>query len=74
MARKKEKENDDSIPVTAAKASGSTAGKVASLEGITATPPAKPKRAKLQPKNKHRLPRKVKKAQKKIAAGRTAIL
>ena len=68
MARKKEKENDDSVLVTAAKAIGSTAGKVASMVGATATPPAKPKRAKLQPKNKHRLPRKVKKAQKKAAA------
>ncbi len=68
MARKKEKENDDTILVTAAKAIGSAAGKVASLAGATPTPPSKPKRAKLQPKNKHRLPRKVKKAQKKAAA------
>ena len=66
MARKKEKENDDTMLVTAAKAIGTAAGKVASLTG--ATPPAKPKRPKLQAKNKHRLPRKQKKAQKKAAA------
>jgi F420-0:gamma-glutamyl ligase len=68
MARKKEKENEDSVLVTAAKAIGSAAGKVASMAGAAPTPPAKPKRPKLQAKNKHRLPRKVKKAQKKAAA------
>ncbi|MDR3701117.1 MAG: hypothetical protein P4L56_15835 [Candidatus Sulfopaludibacter sp.] len=56
MARKKETENE-----------GGTADKVAKASAPP-TPPAKPKRAKLPPKNKHRLPRKLKKAQKKAAA------
>ncbi len=65
----KKKESDDSVIVTAAKAIGEAAGKVAVLTGVAApAPPAKPKIGKLKPKNKARLPRKEKKAQKKKAA------
>jgi hypothetical protein len=68
MARKKETEQektDDSLIVSAAKAIGSTAGKIASLAGGAA--PA-PKIKKLASKGKSRLPRRQKKAQKKLAA------
>ena len=72
MARKKQEEapKEESLAVTAAKAIGKAAGKIASLAGASGPvlkAPAK-KRGKLTPKNKKRLPRKVKKAQKKAAA------
>jgi hypothetical protein len=71
MARKKETE--DSAIVSAAKAIGEAAGKVAVLAGVTAPPP-EPKKSlkikipKLAAKNKSRLPRRQKKANQKAAA------
>jgi len=63
------KKKDDSALIGAAEALGSAIGKVAHLAGVTAekpaTPPKRPKVAKLASKNKPHLPRKVKKAQKK---------
>jgi hypothetical protein len=59
------------IKSRAVKASDSGAGKSASLAGATqeAPPPATSrKKGKLLPKNKHRLPRREKKAQRKAAA------
>lgn len=72
MARKKtdEQPQDDSVVVSAAKAIGTAAGKIASLAGAAPAKPAKAKVEKLAPKNKSRLPRKQKKAQQKAAAGR----
>ena len=67
MARKKDSPPEDTLLVSAAKAIGTAAGKVAHIAGAAPAPP-KPKKGKLQPKNKKRLPRKVKKAQKKTAA------
>ena len=66
----KKKETDESVIVTAAKAIGEAAGKVAVIAGVTAPEPkpAKVKIEKLKAKNKARLPRKEKKAQKKKAA------
>ncbi|HWC96378.1 MAG TPA: hypothetical protein VG456_06510 [Candidatus Sulfopaludibacter sp.] len=68
MARKKA-ETEESIVVTAAKAIGSAAGKIAAAAGVTGPELKAPavKRGKLAPKNKSRLPRKQKKAQKKAA-------
>ena len=70
MARKKDevtpKEPEDSGLISAAKAIGAAAGKIASLAGATVdTQPAKPKKPKLAKKNKSRLPRREKKAQQK---------
>jgi hypothetical protein len=78
MARKKEPEAQpekpvekqleaESVIVSAAKAIGSTAGKIAAMAGAHTTPP-RPKIGKLAAKNKSRLPRKQKKAQQKLAA------
>lgn len=68
MPRKKvEPPAEDTMLVSAAKAIGSAAGKVAHLAGVEPAPP-KHKVGKLQPKNKKRLPRKAKKAQKKATA------
>ncbi len=58
----------DGALVSAAKAIGSVAGKVAAAVGI-ATPP-KPKVPKLAKKNKSRLPRRQKKAAKKAEAAK----
>ena len=64
-------ETDDTILVSAAKAIGSAAGKIASLVGA---PPegkvAAKKTGKLPKKNKHRLPRRQKKAQQKTPTAR----
>ncbi len=60
------------ITVSAAKATDAAAGKITSPAGATpeAVPPAKfMKKGKILSKNKHRLPRRQKKAQQK-AAGR----
>jgi hypothetical protein len=66
-AEKSEKAEKSGL-IAAAEAVGSAAGKVAALVGVTAEPVHQPsqKKAKLQPKNKHRLPRKQKKAQQKL--------
>jgi hypothetical protein len=63
----------DNLLTSTAKAIGTTAGKLASLAGAAESAPARArrhseKRAKLAKKNKHRLPRRMKKAQKKAAA------
>jgi hypothetical protein len=61
-------ETDDNVLVSAAKAIGSAAGKIASLAGATpeARPPAKStKVGKLPKKQGHRLPRRQKKAAQK---------
>ena len=53
-----------------AKVIGKAAGKVAKLVGVEAEPPREPKKTaagKLPKKNKQRLPRRQKKAQKKSA-------
>ena len=65
MADKKKK---DGALTEAAEAIGTAVGKVAAAVGIKNTPPAKPKIAKLAKSGKSRLPRKLKKAQKKAAA------
>jgi len=60
--------NDDSLLVTAAKTIGKAAGKIAAVSGIQSQPettPARGSEGKLAPKNKSRLPRRQKKAQKK---------
>jgi hypothetical protein len=58
-------ETEVSPLVNAAKAVGSAAGKVAALVGATGdAKPRAPKPAKLQKKNRHRLPRRQKKAVK----------
>jgi len=67
MARKKTetatKEPEDSVIISAAKAVGTAAGKIASLAGATVgAQRAKPKKPKLAKKNKSRLPRREKKA------------
>jgi hypothetical protein len=54
-------EPDESLAVTAAKAIGATAGKIAALVGAQ---PAKAKKQKLAKKTKSRLPRRQKKANK----------
>ena len=62
-----EREHQDNILTTAAKAVGKAAGKIAHIAGIEAEAPApQPKKsvkpARLEKKNKPRLPRKEKKA------------
>jgi len=57
----------DNLLSSTAKAIGATAGKIASLVGASGPAPAH-KHAKLAKKNKQRLPRRMKKAQKKAAA------
>jgi len=59
---------EESTLVSTAKAIGSAAGKIASAVGVKPSTPAKVKIPKLAPKNKARVPRRVKKAQKKAAA------
>ena len=63
---------DDNILVTAAKTVGRAAGKIAALAGAEAAPstsePKATKPGKLAPKQKNRLPRKVKKQRQKAAA------
>jgi hypothetical protein len=66
MANKKEaQESPEGVLVTAAKSIGAAAGTIAAAVGITA--PQKPKATKLLNKNKSRLPRRQKKAAKKVA-------
>jgi hypothetical protein len=69
MAKKKTEDvaaPEESAIVTAAKAIGAAAGKIAHVAGVsTPTPPAEPKKAKLAPKNKSRLPRREKKKAQK---------
>jgi hypothetical protein len=88
MAKKKETEEKqpEGVLATAAKAIGKAAGKAAKLTGAAAdapaadapavdAPPPQPKKVKvpkLAPKNKARLPRKVKKAQQKQKAKQSA--
>lgn len=73
MAKKKTEEApapEESVVVTAAKALGAAAGKIAHAAGVTAaTPPAKPKIPKLASKNKSRLPRRAKKKAQKAKTG-----
>ena len=63
----------EGVLATTAKAIGAAAGKIAAMAGVAAEPvPAPPrtksmKPAKLQKKNKARLPRRQKKAEKKAA-------
>jgi hypothetical protein len=59
-------ETDDTLLVSAAKAIGTAAGKIASLAG--AAPTKSTKKGKLPKKNKRRVPRLQKKAQRKAAA------
>ena len=64
---------EDTILVSAAKAIGSAAGKIASLAGASPeAPPAKKstKVGKLPKKEGHRLPRRQKKAQRKAPASK----
>jgi hypothetical protein len=66
-------DSEESALVTAAKAIGKAAGKVAALAGAEVTPPRTPKTpriGKLVKKNKKRLPRREKKAQQKATATR----
>lgn len=67
-------ETEKSPLVAAAEAMGSAAGKVAAIMGAKAEPVHAPtqKKAKLQSKNKQRLPRKQKKAQRKLDAAHTS--
>lgn len=63
----------DNLLTSTAKAIGTTAGKIASLTGVAGEVPApaqkhSAKKAHLAKKNKHRLPRRMKKAQKKAGA------
>ena len=70
MADKKDTTEKKKIKVSAAKPTGTAADKITSLPGATreAPPRAKSmKKDKLLPKNKHRLPRRQKKAEKKAA-------
>jgi|SRR5690242_10440258 len=69
MAKKKEAPEQEGLLVSAAKTIGKAAGKIASVAGVTPEagehPAGRKKQAKLPPKNKARLPRRQKKAQKK---------
>lgn len=70
MTNEKEtKDSSEGALVTAAKTIGTAAGKVAAAVGVTTPAPAKagkPKAARFVKKNKARLPRKQKKAAKKV--------
>jgi hypothetical protein len=69
MAKKQVAE--DSVLVSTAKAIGRTAGKVAAATGLAhADTPKAARPGKLVKKNKTRLPRKEKKAQRKAASSR----
>jgi hypothetical protein len=61
---------DDTLLVSAAKAIGTAAGKIASLAG--AAPAKSTKKGKLPKKNKRRVPRLQKKAQRKAEASQRA--
>jgi hypothetical protein len=66
-------EADDTLLVSAAKAIGTAAGKIASLTGAASEHPAKStKKGKLPKKNKRRLPRLQKKAQRKAEASQSS--
>lgn len=71
MAEKKKKKEDSAL-VGAAEAVGATVGKLAALVGVVAAKPATPPRnikiPKLAKSGKSRLPRKLKKANQKLAA------
>jgi hypothetical protein len=73
---KKEKKQEDGILTETAKAIGRTAGKVAAMVGAGnpegKLTPKTPRPGKLPKKNKHRLPRRQKKAQLKAAGSRTS--
>lgn len=66
------KAHEDTLLVTAAKTIGKAAAKVASAVGVEGAAPARSVKPKLPKKNKSRLPRKQKKAQKKAADTRAA--
>jgi hypothetical protein len=70
--KKTEPEAEEGALVSAAKAIGAAAGKVAAMAGAALEPkvpsPPKVKIPKLQPKNKTRMPRRQKKALQKAAA------
>lgn len=67
---KTDEPKEETVLVAAAKKIGETAGKIAALAGATAEPKVslKVKIPKLAKKNKSRLPRRQKKAQKKALA------
>jgi len=62
-------EQEEGVLVSTANAIGKAAGKVAALAGVKADQPKKTAAGKLPKKNKQRLPRRQKKAQK-ISANR----
>ena len=64
-----ESPDSGSVLVSAAKAIGAAAGKVAAISHV-ATPVKHPVRGKYAPKNKSRLPRKQKKALQKASAAK----
>jgi len=72
MADKRHTKDQDNVLVNTAKVIGTAAGKVASLVGAvpdeTPLPTKSVKKGKLLKKNKSRLPRRLKKAQKATAA------
>jgi hypothetical protein len=77
--KKEDKQEEDGILKTVAKAVGSAAGTVAAAAGVTAPKAPAPPRVRaatragrLLPKNKSRLPRKAKKALQTEAAKKTA--
>ena len=66
-----EQVHNETTVVSAAKAIGTAAGKIATLVGATPEPPSAPKsrkQGKLPEKHKARLPRRQKKAQQKTRA------
>ncbi|HLK47517.1 MAG TPA: hypothetical protein VKT49_05245 [Bryobacteraceae bacterium] len=68
MAAKTREPAAEGLLATAAKTIGKAAGKIAAATGVKPDPaehPQSPKKGKLAPKNKARLPRRQKKAQKK---------
>lgn len=67
MPRKIKSPDEESLLVSAAKSIGKAAGTIAAASGLTPKGESQPKKrkAKLAPKNKARLPRRQKKAQKK---------
>jgi len=67
MAEKKKKK-DDGVLVEAAEAIGTVVGKVAAAVGVKNTPPTNVKIPKLAKSGKSRLPRKLKKSNKKKAS------
>src|SRR5439155_12226876 len=70
IPKKKVALSDDNVLVSAAKAVGSTAGKIAALAGVKPKPPES-RLGRFVKTLKARLPRKVKKAAQKKAAKRT---